>query len=776
MADIRITQLPNGTPTQSKLLPMDLTATEKATIKDIVYAGRPAASQAEAEAGTDPDKVMTPLTTRQALVAYAATTEQGGKADTAMQPTVYDPAGVGKDAFDVANWNISVARFGASPSNTSAQNETAFDAAEAVLDVIYVPAGTYQLSTPLNRGYTKQYYGPGVLRFDNAEWLRPGGSSGSISVPEHYTLFYEYENQSDVSVSFNGIGQTITWVDNYTVQAPGSLTTDAVRVNIVNGKKRLGPTPDMVRSFNTIDGQAPNLAPSQTSATAPLQGYDNWFFGTQTPIALTTGLNNTFGGSRAGRSITTASNNTGFGFQALYRASGGSNTAVGSIAGEWITTGTNNSLLGALAGAKIKTGTFNTASGYDCFGENETGNFNSAYGYRALANPREDIGGTPDYSSAFGVFSGDFAFGDHNSFFGYRAGQGVVGGSDGTENCSVGSFSMQNHAGADYNAAFGVASLQNITSGQYNFAGGHSSGLGVQAGNGNVAIGHNTLQNNDGNNRIAIGNGAGTNLSASGGIAIGLSAAAAATTADGLVAIGNNAGINLTTGTQATFLGANSGRFDFGGTPITTFTNFTVVGYDARVSASNQVQLGNAATTTYVYGTVQNRSDERDKTDIRDTELGLKFIMGLRPVDGRWDMRDDYIETVEEDVEVQFTYTEEVDTGLLDPKGGPIFKTVERVGVRTEKQARAVAHPRDGSKKRNRFHHWFIAQEVKELCDKMGVDFGGFQDHSVNGGGDVLSLGYDEFIPPMVKAIQELSAEVARLKASLPSPPPSESV
>ena len=71
----------------------------------------------------------------------------------------------------------------------------------------------------------------------------------------------------------------------------------------------------------------------------------------------------------------------------------------------------------------------------------------------------------------------------------------------------------------------------------------------------------------------------------------------------------------------------------------------------------------------------------------------------------------------------------------------------------------------DGSKKRNRFHHGLIAQEVKAVLDEKGIDFGGFKDHKVNGGDDVLSIGYGELIAPLIKAIQELSAEVAVLKA-----------
>ena len=62
-----------------------------------------------------------------------------------------------------------------------------------------------------------------------------------------------------------------------------------------------------------------------------------------------------------------------------------------------------------------------------------------------------------------------------------------------------------------------------------------------------------------------------------------------------------------------------------------------------------------------------------------------------------------------------------------------------------------------------------IAQEVKEVLDKNGIDFGGFQDHKISGGDDVLSIGYNELIAPMIKAIQQLSAKVDSLEAQLAS-------
>jgi hypothetical protein len=160
----------------------------------------------------------------------------------------------------------------------------------------------------------------------------------------------------------------------------------------------------------------------------------------------------------------------------------------------------------------------------------------------------------------------------------------------------------------------------------------------------------------------------------------------------------------------------------------TIYTNCTGLGQGTAVTASNQVQLGNSITTTYVYGTVQNRSDARDKKDVRDTELGLEFVNALRPVDFKWDMREDY---------------------------------------KTEGNSDISNITSDGTKKRNRFHHGLIAQEVKAILESKGIDFGGFQDHSVCGGQDVMSIGYDELIAPLIKAVQELSSELNLVKSEL---------
>lgn len=75
MANIRIKDLPaDGTPKQTDLIPIDLGSTRHATVKAVVESGRPNASKAEAEAGVEPQKAMTPLTTKQAIDAQVGAT------------------------------------------------------------------------------------------------------------------------------------------------------------------------------------------------------------------------------------------------------------------------------------------------------------------------------------------------------------------------------------------------------------------------------------------------------------------------------------------------------------------------------------------------------------------------------------------------------------------------------------------------------------------------------------------------------------------------------
>ena len=277
-----------------------------------------------------------------------------------------------------------------------------------------------------------------------------------------------------------------------------------------------------------------------------------------------------------------------------------------------------------------------------------------------------------------------------------------------------------------------AGSSLDMVSNTYNVFIGYSSGR-FSTGTNNSAIGYSSFSSNiSGNNNTCFGSYTAYYSTASNNTAIGYSALFETTTGASNTALGYYAlGKNKTGSANAAF-GYYALVYTVSGAINDNFSNCTGLGQDARVSGSNQVQLGNSSTTTYAFGAVQDRSDARDKADIRDTKLGLEFILSVRPVDYRLDMRDDYIEMVD------------------DGKGGKKTKKLNK----------------DGSKKRKRYHHGVIAQEIKQLMDKHGMDFGGYQDHSINGGDDILTIGYTEFIAPLIKAVQELAARIEVLEKS----------
>ena len=73
----------------------------------------------------------------------------------------------------------------------------------------------------------------------------------------------------------------------------------------------------------------------------------------------------------------------------------------------------------------------------------------------------------------------------------------------------------------------------------------------------------------------------------------------------------------------------------------------------------------------------------------------------------------------------------------------------------------------DGSKAGKRPHYGLVAQEVKEVMNELNVDFAGYLDSKVDGGEDVLSLGYAEFIAPMIKAIQQQQQIIEQLQKEI---------
>ena len=285
----------------------------------------------------------------------------------------------------------------------------------------------------------------------------------------------------------------------------------------------------------------------------------------------------------------------------------------------------------------------------------------------------------------------------------------------------------------------GYASVNDV--GESNVAIGYNSFLTNTVGSRNVAIGAGSLYSNTtGSDNCGIGQSSlGSNTIGTNNVAIGGASLMFNISGTYNVAVGDSALFFNTESNFNTAIGAWS-LFN------ATYSNCSGLGNSSSVTASNQIQLGNSATTTYVYGTVQNRSDLRDKADVRDTLLGLDFINKLRPVDYKWDMREYYKENypIKKDNQTEEDY-----------------KIIINEYIENNKLSN-ITH--NGTKKGNRYHHGLIAQEVKQVLVENNIDFGGYQDHSTNGGDDVLSIGYDELIAPLIKSIQELTKEIKLLK------------
>ena len=316
-----------------------------------------------------------------------------------------------------------------------------------------------------------------------------------------------------------------------------------------------------------------------------------------------------------------------------------------------------------------------------------------------------------------------------NVAIGYNAMESSV---NGTDNVAVGECSMQysikadqtttvgNRAGwglakTEQDTAIGCSSMKYLSDSGNNTAVGYQSMANLKRDRmikprSNTAIGRISMANADKDYtaNVGVGENTLTNITGDHNTAIGVSAGASLLTGNKNTFIGHNAGTSLTDVNSVTALGYNA----LNDSVMNGFTNITGVGQNSSVTGSNQLQLGNSSTDVYAFNAVQTRSDERDKKDIKDSDLGLEFISKLRPVKYKWNLR-------------------------------------------------------DGSMKGKRYHYGLSAQEVEQVTKDLNIDFGGLQHHEKNGGQDVYSVGYTELIAPMIKAIQELTNEVNTLKSEI---------
>jgi hypothetical protein len=198
-----------------------------------------------------------------------------------------------------------------------------------------------------------------------------------------------------------------------------------------------------------------------------------------------------------------------------------------------------------------------------------------------------------------------------NNFFGQHAGNpSVTGGHNtatgsnalpknisGTSNTANGSLALYNADDADGNTAVGAVALHTATSGS-----------------GNTAVGVAALYSNA----------TGTYNTASGLYALGYLTSGTFNTA-----LGTYSASFLTEGDGNTFLGAITEVPQLG----PALSNATAIGYEATVTASNTVRVGNTSVTS-IGGQVNWTafSDGRFKKNVKEGVPGLEFINQLRPV------------------------------------------------------------------------------------------------------------------------------------------------
>jgi trimeric autotransporter adhesin len=183
--------------------------------------------------------------------------------------------------------------------------------------------------------------------------------------------------------------------------------------------------------------------------------------------------------------------------------------------------------------------------------------------------------------------------------------------------------------------------------------------------------------------------------------------------------LGINSGDAITTGSFNICIGNLANPSTASG------TDQIVLGYNINGQANTNVTIGNNNGKIYnaytVNATWTQTSDERLKKNIQEDTLGLSFINRLRPVKYQWKP------------------SNEIDPSL------PYYNEQNTRDIET-------------------VMHGLVAQEVKAALDAEGVTtFAGWD----VGSDTIQAISREMFISPLIKAIQELSAQVTALQAEI---------
>ena len=200
------------------------------------------------------------------------------------------------------------------------------------------------------------------------------------------------------------------------------------------------------------------------------------------------------------------------------------------------------------------------------------------------------------------------------------------------------------------------------------------------------------------------------------------------TSAGTLVVDGNSSFLSTTTTTNLTI---NNTANIVGGYGVTSHWS---------PNSDNTYNLGISGSRrwshVYANNTTITTSDQRLKTNITTSALGLDFINSLRPVSYQW---------IEGSKKIVVDAEGNPVVESVDEHGKPVYKTESIPGKRT--------------------HYGLIAQEVKSALDAANVgDFAGWVQDDITNPDSFQSVSYEQFISPLIKSVQELSNRLNNLE------------
>jgi hypothetical protein len=308
----------------------------------------------------------------------------------------------------------------------------------------------------------------------------------------------------------------------------------------------------------------------------------------------------------------------------------------------------------------------------------------------------------------------------NNLVIGDNAGNALT---DGHSNVTIGHDAGDAITTGDYNVCLGVEAGTGHTTNSRSVYIGYQAGKLVNASS-SVVIGERALDalsgaynqhtvigsqactsTSSGNHQVAFGYQAlNSQTSGNKNTAVGYEALELVTTGDHNTALGYEAGDKVT-GEQNTLIGGSAGSS--GTNDLTSGDNNTIIGYNAAASSAtvdNEITLGNSsiATLRCQVTSITALSDKRDKENIQPSNYGLDVVDKLKPVTFDWNTRDG-----------------------------------AKVGQKDL---------------------GFIAQDLQEVDDenlKLVYD----------NNPEKLEASYGRLVPVLVKAIQELKAEIELLKS-----------